>query len=326
MRVVSCQAFGPVSDLVVEERPSPPVTPGCVKVAVRAAGVNFVDGLMVQGLYQAKPSLPFVPGGELAGVVIELGEGVTSHQVGDRVCVIMPWGCFAEEVVVFAPMAMHSPSTLTDAQAATFVQSYGTSWFALTNRVRTSPGQSLLVLGAGGGVGLAAVDIGRSLGLRVIAAASSADKLALCREHGADETIDYATEDLRERIKVLTGGNGPDVIYDPVGGPYTEQAFRSIAWEGRHLVIGFAAGEIPKLPLNLPLLKTASLVGAFWGAFVQRDPRRTREHMQELFALYQSKKVHPPITKTYPLEQAAQALRDVMERRVKGKVVILPRG
>ncbi|MEB2336073.1 MAG: NADPH:quinone oxidoreductase family protein, partial [Burkholderiales bacterium] len=258
-------------------------------------------------------------------IVRAVGEGVKPWKPGDRVIANVPYGGYAQELVADAARVMPIPDGMDFPTASAYVLAYGTSLFALKDRAKLAPGETLLVLGAAGGVGIAAVEIGKAMGARVIAAASSEEKLALCREHGADETIDYAREDLRERIAALTGGKGPDVIYDPVGGPYTEQAFRSIAWEGRHLVIGFAAGEIPKLPLNLPLLKTASLVGAFWGAFVQRDPKRTREHLQELFGLYLSKKVRPPITRTYPLAQAAQALHDVMERRVKGKVVILPR-
>jgi NADPH2:quinone reductase len=292
---------------------------------VHAAGVNFPDALIIQKKYQVQPELPFSPGAEVAGIVRAVGEGVKPWKPGDRVIASTAVGGYAQEVVVKAARVLPLPDGMDFPTASAYVLAYGTSLYALKDRARLAAGETLLVLGAAGGVGIAAVEIGKALGARVIAAASSAEKLALCREHGADDTIDYATEDLRERIRVLTDGKGPDVIYDPVGGPYTEQAFRSIAWEGRHLVIGFAAGEIPKLPLNLPLLKTASLVGAFWGAFVQRDPKRTREHMQELFALYLSKKVRPPITKTYPLAQAAQALRDVLERRVMGKVVILPR-
>src|SRR5690606_12308963 len=223
---------------------------------------------------------------------------------------------------VDAQRVVPMPDAMDFATASAYVLAYGTSLFALKDRAKLAAGETLLVLGAAGGVGIAAVQIGRSMGARVIACASSEEKLALCRAQGADDTIDYVRENLRERIAALTGGRGPDVIYDPVGGELTEQAFRSIAWEGRHLVIGFAAGEIPRMPLNRPLLRPASLVGAYWGAFIQRDARRTREHMQELFALHASGKVRPPVTQRYRLEEAGKALRDVMERRVKGKVVI----
>ena len=325
MKAVLCKAWGPPESLVVEDVPSPVAGPGEVLVEVHAAGVNYPDALIIQKKYQVQPELPFSPGAEVAGIVRSVGEGVKPWKPGDRVIASTAIGGYAQEVVVKADRVLPLPDGMDFATASAYVLAYGTSLYALKDRARLVAGETLLVLGAAGGVGIAAVEIGKALGARVIAAASSAEKLALCREHGADDTIDYAAEDLRERIRVLTEGKGPDVIYDPVGGPYTEQAFRSIAWEGRHLVIGFAAGEIPKLPLNLPLLKTASLVGAFWGAFVQRDPKRTREHMHELFALYLSKKVRPPITKAYPLAQAALALRDVLERRVMGKVVILPR-
>lgn len=325
MKAVLCKQWGPPETLVVEEVATPVPGPGEVRVAVHAAGVNFPDSLIIQKKYQVQPELPFSPGAEVAGIVSAVGEGVHAWKLGDRVIANTAWGGHAQELVARAERLVPIPDGMDFPVASAYVLAYGTGLFALKDRAKLAAGETLLVLGAAGGVGIAAVEIGKAMGARVIAAASSDDKLALCRAHGADETIDYACEDLRERLKALTGGKGPDVIYDPVGGALTEQAFRSIAWEGRHLVIGFAAGEIPKLPLNLPLLKTASLVGAFWGAFVQRDPKRTREHMQELFALYQSKKVNPPVTRTYRLEEAPQALRDVMERRVKGKVVILPR-
>lgn len=326
MKAVLCRQWGPPESLVVEEVASPVPGPGEVRIDVHAAGVNFPDSLIIQKKYQVQPELPFSPGAEVAGVVESVGEGVTACRPGDRVIANVPWGGYAQQIVVPAARIVPMPEGMDFATASAYVLAYGTGLFALKDRAKLAAGETLLVLGAAGGVGIAAVEIGKALGAYVIAAASSEDKLALCREHGADATIDYAKENLRERMAALTSGNGPDVIYDPVGGSMTEQAFRSIAWEGRHLVIGFAAGEIPKMPLNLPLLKTASLVGAFWGAFVQRDPKRTREHMRELFALYGSGKVRPPITRTYSLEQAAQALRDVMDRRVKGKVVILPRG
>jgi NADPH2:quinone reductase len=326
MKAVVCRQWGPPESLVVEEVASPAPATGEVLIDVHAAGVNYPDSLIIQKKYQVQPPLPFTPGAEVAGVVRSVGEGVTQWKAGDRVIANTPWGGYAEQLVVNAQRVVPMPDGMDFATASAYVLAYGTSLFALKDRAKLQPGETLLVLGAAGGVGIAAVEIGKSMGARVIACASSEDKLALCREHGADATIDYSHENLRERIAALSGGNGPDVIYDPVGGELSEQAFRSIAWEGRHLVIGFAAGEIPKMPLNLPLLKTASLVGAYWGNFIQRDPKRTREHMKELFGLYASGKVHPPVTHRYTLEQAGQALRDVMERRVKGKVVILPRG
>ena len=326
MKAVLCKEWGLPETLVVEDVPSPVAGPGEVLVEVHAAGVNFPDTLIIQKKYQYQPDLPFSPGGEVAGVVKAVGEGVTAWKPGDRVLASSTWGGYAQEIVVKAERAMPIPEGMDFVTASAYVLAYGTSLHALKDRAKLAAGETLLVLGAAGGVGISAIEIAKAMGARVIACASSEDKLALCRERGADETINYATEDLRERIKALTGGKGPDVIYDPVGGPYTEPAFRSIAWEGRHLVVGFAAGEIPKLPLNLTLLKSASVVGVFWGAFLQRDPAVTRQHLRDLFELYTSGKVKPPITKTYKLEEAAQALRDVMERRVKGKVAILPRG
>ncbi len=326
MKAVLCKEWGLPETLVVEDVPSPVAGPGEVLVEVHAAGVNFPDTLIIQKKYQYQPDLPFSPGGEVAGVVKAVGEGVSAWKPGDRVLASSTWGGYAQEIVVKAERAMPIPEGMDFVTASAYVLAYGTSLHALKDRAKLAAGETLLVLGAAGGVGISAIEIAKAMGARVIACASSEDKLALCRERGADETINYATEDLRERIKALAGGKGPDVIYDPVGGPYTEPAFRSIAWEGRHLVVGFAAGEIPKLPLNLTLLKSASVVGVCWGAFLQRDPAVTRQHLRDLFELYTSGKVKPPITKTYKLEEAAQALRDVMERRVKGKVAILPRG
>ena len=326
MKAVLCKEWGLPETLVVEDVPSPVAGPGEVLVEVHAAGVNFPDTLIIQKKYQYQPDLPFSPGGEGAGVVKAVGEGVSAWKPGDRVLASSTWGGYAQEIVVKAERAMPIPEGMDFVTASAYVLAYGTSLHALKDRAKLAAGEPLLVLGAAGGVGISAIEIAKAMGARVIACASSEDKLALCRERGADETINYATEDLRECIKALTGGKGPDVIYDPVGGPYTEPAFRSIAWEGRHLVVGFAAGEIPRLPLNLTLLKSASVVGVFWGAFLQRDPAVTRQHLRDLFELYTSGKVKPPITKTYKLEEAAQALRDVMERRVKGKVAILPRG
>lgn len=326
MKAVVCRQWGPPESLVVEEVASPVPAAGEVRIDVHAAGVNFPDSLIIQKKYQVQPELPFTPGAEVAGVIGAVGEGVTRWKAGDRVIANAPWGGYAEQLVVDAQRVVPMPEGMDFATASAYVLAYGTSLFALKDRAKLTQGETLLVLGAAGGVGIAAVEIGKSMGAHVIACASSEEKLALCREHGADATIDYARENLRERIAALTGGKGPDVIYDPVGGELTELAFRSVAWEGRHLVIGFASGEIPKMPLNLPLLKTASLVGAFWGAFIQRDPKRTHEHMKELFALYSTGKVRPPVTHRYSLQEAGKALRDVMERRVKGKVVILPRG
>ncbi len=322
MKAVLCKEFGPPSALVVEEVPSPEPGSGQVRVAVHAAGVNFPDTLIIQGKYQFKPDLPFSPGGEVAGVVSKLGSEVTGYRVGDRVIAATTWGGYAEEVVADAQRLIPMPDAMGFESAAALVLTYGTSQHALKDRAELKPGETLLVLGAAGGVGLAAIEIGKAMGARVIAAASSTDKLATCREHGADETINYASEDLRERIKALTGGRGVDVVYDPVGGDFTEPALRSMAWRGRFLVVGFAAGKIPSIALNLTLLKGCSIVGVFWGAFTRNEPQNSARNLQELLAWFEAGKVRPHISAAYPLERAAEALHDLLERRVQGKVVL----
>lgn len=322
MKAVLCKRYGPPSELVVEDVPSPKPGVGHVLVAVHAAGVNFPDTLIIQGRYQFKPELPFSPGGEVAGIVREVGPGVTGIAPGDRVIAATTWGGYAEEVVAEAKRVIPMPDGMDFATAATFVLTYGTSHHALKDRSALQAGETLLVLGAAGGVGLAAVELGKAMGARVIAAASRDDKLATCREHGADETINYASENLRERIKALTNGRGVDVVYDPVGGDLSEPALRSMAWNGRFLVVGFAAGSIPSIPLNLALLKGCSIVGVFWGAFMRNEPRRNEANLKELLDWFKGGKVRPHISARYPLERAADALRDVMERKVKGKVVL----
>lgn len=325
MKAVLCKHWGPPESLVVQEVDTPIPGPGEVLIEVHAAGVNYPDTLIVQGKYQAQPPLPFSPGSEVAGIVKHVGSGVHGWKEGDRVVGSATWGGFAQEAVIQAERLLPMPEGMSFSDASAYVVAYGTSLHALKDRGQLTAGETLLVLGAAGGVGIAAIQIGKAMGARVIAAASSAEKLALCTEHGADATIDYAHEDLRDRLKTLTGDHGPDVIYDPVGGEYTEAAFRSIAWGGRHLIVGFAAGEVPRLSLNLPLLKGASLVGVFLGAFLRRDSTTTRTHFQRLADLYRSGAVQPPVTRTYQLEDAAKALRDLMERRAIGKVVILTR-
>jgi len=322
MKAILCKQFGPPDSLVFEEVASPRAGPGEVVVSVKAASVNFPDVLIIQNKYQFKPPLPFSPGSELAGVVKEAGEGVTAFRPGDKVIAFTTYGAFAEEVKTEAARLLPLPQGMDFASGAAFLLTYGTSDHALRDRAALKAGETLLVLGAAGGVGLAAVEIGRALGARVIACASSDDKLAVCREHGADATINYAGEDLRERIKVLTDGRGVDVVYDAVGGPYTEPAFRSIAWRGRLLVVGFAAGEIPKLPLNLPLLKGASIVGVFWGDFARREPRQFGESVRQLGAWYREGKLRPHVSQTMPLARAADALKLMAARQVKGKLVL----
>ena len=322
MKAVLCKQYGPPESLVVEELPPPRPGRGEAVVSVRAASVNFPDVLIIQNKYQFKPPLPFSPGSELAGVVKELGEGVSGVRPGDRVMAFTTYGAFAEEVKLESARLVPIPQGMEFTSAAAFLLTYGTSDHALRDRGALKAGETLLVLGASGGVGLAAIEIGKALGARVIACASSEDKLAVCRSHGADATIDYAREDLRERVKALTDARGPDVIYDAVGGPYTEPAFRSIAWRGRLLVVGFAAGEIPKIPLNLTLLKGCAIVGVFWGEFSRREPQKFAAAMEKLGRWFTEGKLRPHISATFPLERAADALTLMAERKVKGKVVL----
>jgi NADPH2:quinone reductase len=322
MKAVLCKQYGPPDTLTFEELPSPRAGAGEVVVTVKAASVNFPDVLIIQNKYQFKPPLPFSPGSELAGVVKEVGSGVTRFKAGDKVIAFTTYGAFAEEVKTEAGRLLPLPEGMDFASGAAFLLTYGTSDHALRDRGALKAGETLLVLGAAGGVGLAAIEIGKALGARVIACASSEEKLAVCRSHGADAGIDYASEDLRERIKALTDGRGVDVIYDAVGGPYTEPAFRSLAWRGRLLVVGFAAGEIPKLPLNLALLKGASVVGVFWGDFTRREPREFAASVRQLGAWFGEGKLRPHVSQTFPLEKAAEALKLMAARQVKGKLVL----
>jgi len=322
MKAVLCKELGPPEKLVVEEVPSPSPAKGQVVVSIKACGVNFPDTLIIQGKYQFKPEMPFSPGGEVAGIVKEVGEGVSKPKPGDRVIAFNTWGGFAQEMVVDAERTIPMPPSMDFATASAFVLTYGTSYHALKDRAELKAGETLLVLGAAGGVGMAAIQLGKALGARVIAAASSDAKLMVCRENGADEAINYGTEDLRTRIKALTSGKGVDVVYDPVGGPYSEPALRDMAWKGRFLVVGFAAGDIPKVPLNLALLKGCSIVGVFWGAFTKNEPERNRENNWELMSLFEAGKIRPRIHATYPLERAAEALNEVVNKRVTGKVVL----
>jgi NADPH2:quinone reductase len=322
VKAVLCKQYGAPDTLVVEEVSSPAPGPGEAVVSVKAAGVNFPDVLVIQNKYQFKPPLPFSPGSELAGVVKEVGAGVTGIKRGDSVIAIVPYGAFAEEVKVDAARLMSRPEGMDYPHAAGFLFTYATSDHALRDRARLEAGETLLVLGAAGGVGIAAVEIGKALGARVIACASSEDKLAICREHGADAAINYANEDLREGIKQLTGGKGADVVFDPVGGAYTEPALRSTAWRGRLLVIGFAAGDIPKIALNLALLKGCSIVGVFVGEFMRREPARFAESVRQLGEWYRQGKLNPHVSATFPLERATDALELMAARKVKGKVVL----
>jgi NADPH2:quinone reductase len=324
MKAVLCKQYGPPETLTFEELPSPRAGAGEVVVAVKAASVNFPDVLIIQNKYQFKPPLPFTPGAELAGIVREVGAGVTQFAPGMRVAAYTAHGAFAEQALASASSCVPLPDDVDLAQAAAFTLAYGTSYHAVVDRAALKAGETMLVLGAAGGVGLAAVQIGKALGARVIAAASSAEKLALCTQYGADAIIDYAHEDLRERIKALTDGRGPDVIFDPVGGSYAEPAFRSIAWRGRYLVIGFANGEIPKLPFNLPLLKGASIVGVFWGEHMKREADLGAAAFEHMIGWIREGKLLPHVSKRYSLDETPQALDDMANRRVTGKVVIVP--
>ncbi|GAB2782682.1 NADPH:quinone oxidoreductase family protein [Rhabdobacter roseus] len=323
MKAILCKTFGPPEDLILEEVPSPRPEAHQVLIDVKACGVNFPDTLLIQNKYQFNPPLPFSPGGEVAGLVREVGEGVKYLKPGDRVLSLTGWGGFAEQVVADAATTLPMPPGLDFVTAAGLMYTYGTSYHALKNRAQLQPGETLLVLGAAGGVGLAALQLGVLMGARVIAAASTDEKLAVCRSLGASETINYASEDLRERLKEITSGRGVDVVYDPVGDLYTEPALRSIAWKGRYLVVGFAAGEIPKIPLNLILLKGAQLIGVFWGTFAQKEPQENLQNFQELLTWIAQGKLRPHLHGTYPLAEAPLALRAMLERQVVGKAIVV---
>ncbi|MEM5400710.1 NADPH:quinone oxidoreductase family protein [Paraburkholderia unamae] len=323
MRAIRCNQYGPPDSLTLEDSPDLVPGPGQVVIDVKAAAVNFPDVLIIENKYQMKPPLPFTPGAELAGVVRAAGEGVKLAP-GTRVVAYVGTGAFAEQALADASACVALPAGADFATAAAFTLAYGTSHHAVVDRAALRAGETMLVLGAAGGVGLAAVEIGKVLGARVIAAASSEEKLEVCRRFGADATINYSTEDLRERIKALTDGKGPDVIYDPVGGEYAEPAFRSIGWRGRYLVVGFANGEIPKLPLNLALLKGASLVGVFWGDFARREPQHNAAAFTQMMGWIGEGKLKPYVSKRYKLADTAQALVDMASRKVTGKIVIEP--
>ena len=326
MKAVLCKAFGPAENLVVDQIDSPQIKKGEVLLDVHAAGVNFPDTLIIEGKYQFKPPFPFSPGGEAAGVVAAVGEKISHLKVGDRVMALTGWGSFAEQVAVPGQNVLPIPAEMDFTTAAAFSMTYGTSMHALKQRANLQPGETLLVLGASGGVGLAAVEIGKAMGARVIAAASTEQKLEIARNAGADELINYRESSLRERLKELTDGQGVDVIYDPVGGKLFEEAFRSIAWNGRMLVVGFAAGgEIPALPANLPLLKGAALIGVFWGAFAQRQPHDNAANFKQLFAWHAEGKLKPLVSQTFGLEQAAEAIDTLGQRKAVGKLVVTVR-
>ena len=323
MKALLCHEFGSTENLKLTTTESPKPQKGQLVISVKACGVNFPDSLIIQNKYQFKPNLPFAPGGEVAGIVKEIGEGIEHLKVGDRVFSLTGWGGFAEEVLADGYKTLPIPEGMDFITAATTMYTCGTSLHALKQRAQLKKGETLLVLGAAGGVGLAAVQIGKLMGAKVIAAASTDEKLELCKTKGADEVINYSTEDLRERIKALTDNQGVDVVYDPVGDRFSEPAVRSLAWQGRYLVVGFAGGVPAFIPLNLPLLKGASIVGVFWGAFAQKQAKDSMANFQQILAWIKSGQLNQHIHKEYLLNEGAQAIQDLMERKVMGKNVVV---
>lgn len=324
MKAVVCKAFGSIDDLVLEDVDLRDPGPNEVRIKVHAAGVNFPDILIVQGKYQVTPPLPFTPGPESAGEVLAVGDNVKDIVPGDRVMATHPWGGYAEEVNAPSGTVHKLRDGIDYATGAGMQITYGTTYHALFDRGQLQKGETLLVTGASGGVGLSAVEIGKAAGARVIAAASSDDKLAVARQYGADELINYSTEDLRERMKEITGGNGADVIYDPVGGDIFDQAVRCTAWGGRFLIIGFASGRIPDFKINYALIKSFSLVGVFWGSFAGRYPEKNRANFQTLMQWCVDGKIKPLVSQTYDLDHAVDAMRAIAERKATGKLVITP--
>jgi NADPH:quinone reductase len=325
MKAVVCKELGLPEKLeLATDWPVPEMGEHDVLVDVKAAGLNFPDVLMIQGKYQFQPEMPFTPGGECAGVVAAVGDKVTRFKVGDRVIAGTTTGAFAEKAVGHELTVFPIPGSLSFEQAAGITITYFTSYYALKQRAQLKQGETLLVLGAAGGVGVTAIEIGKLMGAKVIAAASSAEKLELCKKLGADEVINYNEESLKDRVKELTGGKGVDVCYDPVGGDYAEPAVRSMAWNGRYLVIGFASGPIPSIPLNLTLLKGCSIVGVFWGRFSGEEPGVQMDNVQELWDLFDQGKLNPQVTDSFPIEQYEDAFNCLIERRARGKVILTP--
>lgn len=324
MKALLCVRYGPPEALELQDVPDPKPAAGEVLVNVKAIGLNFFDLLIIANKYQVKPPLPFSPGAEFAGVVEAIGEGVRGVAPGDRVCGYFGYGAAREKLVVPAAMLMHVPEGLELERAAGLIVTYSTAIHALIDRGRLKSGETLAVLGAAGGVGTAAVEVGKILGARVIACASSADKIAFARDHGADAGLDYSREDVKDRLRELTGGGGADVVFDPVGGPLAEPAVRATAWEGRYLVIGFAAGDIPRLPLNHVLLRGCSVVGVVWGGLARHDSARMRQIAEQAMAWAAAGRISAHVDKVLPLAQAADALNAIARREVKGKVVLRP--
>ena len=324
MRAILCRQPGGPDDLTLVDIPDPVPGPGEAVVKIEAAGLNFFDTLIIAGKYQTKPAFPFSPAAEFAGVVESTGAGAERVQAGDRVMGYAGYGCARERIAVKAETLVGIPDDLDFDRAAGLSITYGTTMHALKDRGKLQAGETLAVLGAAGGVGLAAVEIGKAMGARVIGCASSNEKCAFARQRGADETVNYTTTDLRDALKELTGGQGADVIYDPVGGDYAESALRATAWKGRYLVVGFAAGEIPKLPLNLVLLKGCDVVGVFWGAFTEREPAAQAANMAQIVAWCAEGKLSSHVHAIYPLADTAQALKDIAARRIMGKAILRP--
>lgn len=322
MKAIVCHQFGLPDSLKYQEIEVSNPNKDEVLIEVKACSVNFPDTLIIQGKYQFRPEFPFSPGSDVAGIVEKVGENVKHLKVGDEVVGFIPFGGFAEKAIVKAKDCFPKPSQMSMVNASAFLLAYGTSYHALKDRANLQKGETILILGASGGVGLTALELAKLMGAKVIAAASTQEKLDLCKQFGADEVINYTEESLKDRVKELTNGKGVDVIYDPVGGHFSELALRAIAWKGRHLVIGFANGEIPKIPINLTLLKGASIVGVFWGAFAQKQPKESLENIKQLLTWFAKGDLKPHIDKTYALQDAPKALEAMMERKVKGKIVI----
>lgn len=323
MKAVVCKELGLADKLdLVNDWPEPELGENDVLIQVKAGGLNFPDVLLIQGKYQIQPELPFIPGGECSGVVEAVGSAVTRYKVGDRVLSMGSTGAFCEKIAVNEMGVFPVPEGLSFEQAAGISITYFTSYYALKQRAKIQPGETMLVLGAAGGVGTTAIELGKLMGAKVIAAASSAEKLELCKQLGADEVINYNEVSLKDTVKEMTGGKGVDVVYDPVGGDYAEPAIRSMGWNGRYLVIGFASGPIPKIPLNLTLLKGCSLVGVFWGRFTVEEPAQNLKNIEELWELFAAGKISPVVTDSFPFDQYEEAFNCLIERRARGKVII----
>lgn len=324
MRAVVCRAWGGPEKLSVEEIPRPELREGTVRIAVRAAGLNFADLLLIAGQYQEKPAFPFIPGAEAAGVITEVGEYVTGRKPGDRVMALTGLGAYAGEVVVDAAKLLPIPEHMTFEQAAGFPVAYGTSHGALEWRARLQAGEWLLVTGASGGVGLTAVEVGKAMGARVIACAGNADKLEIAKLHGAEHGIDYSKEDLRERVKEITEGKGVNVAYDPVGGDIFDAALRSVAWGGRIIVIGFASGRVPQIPANIALVKNIDVIGFYWGSYQKHRPELLHSSFAKLFRWFDEGKLKPHVSHVFKLEQIGKSLEMLKDRKATGKVVVTP--